>query len=111
MKEPIIYTHEIHMDADSDVLRCPACGYEYNHPIRVVTNRGGVVDIIEGWEDSPRHIQATPTRRGSSIWLEFICECDHVWAIQFQFHKGQVFTKTLSRGMMRFEDVSEFWRD
>lgn len=93
-------------------LCCPVCGFEYNHPIRVVVNRGGVVDVIEGWTDAPRRFQTFPTNSGSSIWLEFDGECGHVWALHFQFHEGITLVAEEAHPVgSTAEQPTEFWRD
>ncbi|MBX6753655.1 MAG: hypothetical protein IRY86_05465 [Thermorudis peleae] len=109
------YARGVHAPDVGDRIRllyCPVCGFECNHPIRVVVNRGGVVDVIEGWTDPPQRFQTFPTDSGSSIWLEFAGECGHLWALHFQFHEGVTVVVEEARGTDSGGALfAEFWRD
>jgi hypothetical protein len=59
-------------------ITCPVCESAYNHPVRIVTNRGGDITIVEHTRPA-RSVTGLPTGRGSSIWLEFWCEEGHRW--------------------------------
>jgi hypothetical protein len=100
-------------------LTCPVegCGFEYNHPAAVVVNRGGVLDIIEGERMRlPRRAFTRRTGRGSSVWIEFVGECRHRWALHLQFHEGMMFYDCEIRPDEDAEDdilieTTTFWRD
>lgn len=92
-------------------LSCPVagCGSENHHIQAVAVNRGGEVVLIEG-DEAPRTFITHPTGRGSSVWIEFLGECGHRWALHFQFHKGAVFYAPEVRG--EIDDwPATFWRD
>jgi hypothetical protein len=92
-------------------LCCPICGLNCNHLEAVAINRGGSVVEIRG-NRPPAEIASLPTGRGSSIWIDLICECGHLWTLRYQFHKGVVSFEFVSRGgSSPDEHVEEFWRD
>jgi hypothetical protein len=106
------YARSIDWDC-AELLRCPVCGCEYNHLFRIVTNRGGTVDVIGGWDDPPRRFTTFPTHRGSSVWISFACEDGHTWSFRLQFHKGSTFSCTELGEPWCTEDEwpATFWRD
>ncbi|MCL2118080.1 MAG: hypothetical protein FWH27_06590 [Planctomycetaceae bacterium] len=105
----------IHIDLedgynDYAVLKCPVCGFEYNH-LTGVEVRGG----IGRREGIGTRIDATGTRifgtcvdRGVAVDLEFSGECGHDFTYTLEFHKGQM---QVSQREMPGTLKSAIWRD
>lgn len=64
---------QMHPDqiGDASLLKCPVCGFEYNHPLR----------------PAPQEL----TVEGSTQVVSFAGECGHSWSLCFGFHKGNTF--------------------
>ena len=80
---------------DSYGLKCPKCGFEFNHIIgvRVVEPEGIKTNIDFGKLDTvPKG--SVPYGYGNYIEIYFECESGHLWKMSFRFHKGQVLVET-----------------
>ena len=105
----------IHIDLedgynDYAVLKCPVCGFEYNH-LTGVEVRGGIGRM----EGVGTRIDATGTRifgavvdRGVVVDLEFSGECGHDFTYTLEFHKGQM---QVSQHEMPGTYKRALWRD
>lgn len=92
-------------------LRCPVCAFDCNHLEAVAVNRGGKVVELRGQEAS-NEFTSIPTGRGSSVWIDLVCECGHLWTFRMQFHKGSIYFERCSRGTEKQDErVTTFWRD
>jgi hypothetical protein len=74
---------------EHNVLRCPVCGYDYNHIVCVYTRMG--TDPNEaGVYDGTNAIGSVPDERRSCLVVELRCEQDHKWELRLQQHKGNI---------------------
>jgi len=63
------------------LIKCPACGFEFNHFRAPYVVKGN--DNYEAWRG-----------RGSMVVIPFWGECGHEWELCIGFHKGQCFMFT-----------------
>ena len=87
----------IHIDLEQDstayaMLKCPVCGFDYNH-LTAVEVRGGI-GRIEGVgtriDASGTRVFETYVNRSVAIDLEFSCEDGHDYTYTLEFYKGQM---------------------
>lgn len=92
-------TKRVRLDLEQDdrdeyaVLKCPACGFNYNH-LTAVEVRGGIGYSLKG---VGTRIDCTGTKifhasvgRGVAIDLVFSCENGHDYTYTLEFYKGQM---------------------
>ena len=88
---------KVHIDLeqhtpDHAILKCPVCGYEYNH-LSVIEVRGkigqlaGVATRIDAAGTSVFH---SHVRNGFGVDLEFSGECGHNFTYTLEFNKGRI---------------------
>jgi hypothetical protein len=65
------------------VLQCPVCGFFYNHHDQVAM----LDKPHQGW-----------TGDGALLEVGFSCENGHCWALNFDFHKGQMYVYATCAG-------------
>ena len=63
---------------DETTLKCPVCGYDYNHVAEPVIQPTDDYDFWAG--------------RGTLVSLPFWCENGHKYLLCFGFHKGNITT-------------------
>ena len=63
-----------------DQLSCPVCGDEYVH-IDSATSSGNKDDYSSGWV------------RGDTVTINFYCESNHTFSLEFGFHKGNTYLR------------------
>jgi len=97
-------------DPDYAILKCPVCGFDYNH-LTAVEVRGGI-GHIEGVgtriDASGTRVFGTHVNRGVAIDLEFSGECGHDYVYTLEFYKGQI---QISQREMPGTLKSAIWRD
>jgi len=96
-------------NADQGSLKCPKCGEEYVHLIKVTLNLGGEVVVIGPGKEKAIIPGGPATGRGSSVWISFVCESGHCWREHYQFHKG--FTYKQIEGIADSDLEGGLWRD
>jgi hypothetical protein len=86
------------------IVQCPTCDFDHNHIVGVEVNAGGeVTRITKSGVTSGR---GPVGARGVVIRTELTCENGgHPWALDFQFHKGQV------EAMIDNDPWRDIWRD
>ena len=91
------------------ILKCPVCGYEYNH-LTAVEVRGrigplaGVGTRIDAAGTSVFH---SPVRHCSAVDLEFSGECGHKFIYTLELYKGQIFVSLREMPKRRHPDSHE----
>lgn len=119
-QQAVEYPIKAALDVGSAMVKCPVCGFDYAHPVRVevdpfVTGRKVVVTHGDSAVvDSTGHIG-----RGVNIRVGFDGECGHSWCLSINFHKGQTDVTVLSpdEGGIESEKNGELhmrpviWRD
>jgi hypothetical protein len=80
-------------------VRCPACGYEYVHPVAVKVEpvSGDTLVYINSTGVFAAASSAAERVRGIQITTTFLCENGHQWDETRGFHKGFT-TQTVERG-------------
>ena len=97
-------------DSEYVILKCPVCGFDYNH-LTAVEVRGGI-GRIEGVgtriDASGTRVFGTHVRRGVAVDLEFSCENGHDYVYTLEFYKGQMEVRQCEMpGTLQ----SAIWRD
>ncbi|MCL2349446.1 MAG: hypothetical protein FWC50_14440 [Planctomycetaceae bacterium] len=84
----------VHVDPDQDrpILKCPVCGYEYNHlaAVEVRGRIGPLVGVGTRIDAAGTSVFHTPARLGFAVDLEFSGECGHDFIYTLEFYKGQI---------------------
>lgn len=91
------------------LIRCPYCGDSaYAHLGDVVVNQNGFVVTVS--QDGPSCRREEPrSARGSTVSINYWCECGHHFRHDFQFHKGQTFVSVAPLGSPP-EPIDTLWR-
>jgi hypothetical protein len=69
-------------------LRCPVCGFDFNHVKSVYTRMGSDPSEAEVY-DGTKSIGTVTDERRSCLVIEIECEESHRWELRLQQHKGQ----------------------
>lgn len=106
----------IPVTGESVFLVCPACGFEYVHPlcVRVATGEEAAITDKNGTRVVKHSAEAddAKAKRGVRILVEYGCEHGHHGNIVVQFHKGQTFIQhEVLPDLKREEWGSTLWRD
>jgi len=97
---------------DQACLKCPFCGFEYNHPTRVRVVQKPLAVEVTADNVIVREGEVGGYGRGSTIELEFYCENGHLWTLEMHFHKGIVFLEAIGEEVDPLKaEIKEFWRD
>lgn len=74
-----------------ELITCPACGFEYCHPVSVSVNPAGNMKAKVVIQDDGLQIDKTaqPEGRGVVIRISYTCEEGHVFSQTHSFHNGQ----------------------
>ena len=90
-------------------VHCPICfNQDYVHMVDVAVNQGGDTTIVE--YGGARLEERPASGRGSLVTVRMVCESSHLFALEFQFHKGQTFARTVQLGTVE-QFPSTLWRD
>ncbi|RLG82340.1 MAG: hypothetical protein DRO40_07865 [Thermoprotei archaeon] len=101
----------VDMSFDQACLKCPFCGFEYNHPTRVRVLQKPLAVEVTADNVIVREGEVGGYGRGSTIELEFYCENGHLWTLEMHFHKGIVFLEAVGKEVDLKAGIKEFWRD
>jgi hypothetical protein len=97
------------------VLACPACGFNYIHPVGIECHSpgmpGGVLSVSSN--GISLDTKSKPVDRGVVIILKFLCECAHEFEYVFSFRKGQtyVMSRIFPEKLLRHDFLNTIWRD
>jgi hypothetical protein len=106
---PLSQLLEIH-DGTEAIVKCPKCENTYVHIIRVRVNQNGMVTTVDG-NKYTLDPNGPKTGRGTRVSIECHCESGCLFALEFQFHKGNLYLETTDQGECGENWPNTLWRD
>jgi hypothetical protein len=97
-------------DGTVGVLCCPVCGCECVHFGPIIIEQGQTKTLIENESTKVGTTDRGHHRRGSRTSQAFICEANHVFWHEYEFHKGTMYLRLKTCDLADVE-VDELWRD
>lgn len=99
MKLQKIFEQSVQRVNFEDVLSCPECGEEYNHPAMTIVCHGNDDTFVTGTcvnangdtIERLKKVQSCFRARGGETIIVYDCEEGHRWAQVLHFHKGRAF--------------------